>query len=202
MLTKWKAVLVLFTILFISACSSESTPEKADEPEEKVEEESSSNDEKEPEIVETDRGNFEMVSTAEDIGTYETGPVTLDFAAASLVTGTYTDDLFIDLIGREDVEYLNLGMDLAVSNKDIIFTWDHFRVETGTGEMVDPDEKMSDGLVERIFREEGVSRLFTFFFDETNVKDIEELTLYVKAPTDQTGNPLGDDLEIDLPLHP
>ncbi|ELK48757.1 hypothetical protein [Halobacillus sp. BAB-2008] len=162
-------------------------------------EEDNGNDNQQNKVVENSQGTFEMVELKRDLGTYESGPLSIKINDVSLVSGTYTDETVIKNIGREDVEYVAIGTKVSTSNEDISFTREHLSLATNTGEEISsPNAFMSDGLNKGVLGENELIRVFTFFLEESDVDDINELTLHIQAPQNSDEEPLGEDIDVDI----
>ncbi|MYL73121.1 hypothetical protein GLW00_20095 [Halobacillus litoralis] len=197
---KYLAFILLSTLLF--GCSDSTTENNgSDEKKQSPQEETQKENNVGEEVIEDSTGSFKILESTEDVGTYQSGPLTISLSAASLVSGTFTDDLFIDNIGREDVEYLNLGTEVSTTNENIVFTLDHLSLTTSTGEEIkSPNDFMSDGLNEKVLREKEMPRFFVFMFDKSKAKEIDYVTLHVKSPVNDSGEKLGEDLDIEIPF--
>ncbi|RWZ54525.1 hypothetical protein EQV77_14745 [Halobacillus fulvus] len=189
-----------FMILLISfvmaGCSDNNATTEPEPLEKEVNKEEDTNEE--VKLVENSQGSFKRFSWKEDIGTYEIGPLTIDISDASLVSGTYTDELITSSIGREDVEYISVGTVISTSNENITFTWDHLSLTTSTGEEVSPNDSMSDQLTQDVLSEKDLFRFFKFYLDESKVKNIQYVILHIKAPKNDEGESLGEDLDVKI----
>ncbi|MYL39838.1 hypothetical protein [Halobacillus litoralis] len=195
-----KILSFFFTISIITlvACSEEG---KQVEEEQSQQEKTSEEGEKtEEQDTGTPGGEFQSVAHKEDIDTVEVGPLTLTIVSSNLVTGTVTDPFILDKIGEENIDYINIGMEISTTDEDINFSSDHLKLTTDTGESFEsPHDFMSDKVEMQYIKEDFTrSRMIVYLFDNSKVEDIKSANLLIKAPTDQDGQPLGEDANVEI----
>ncbi|MBN8236541.1 hypothetical protein JF544_14855 [Halobacillus kuroshimensis] len=195
-------ILLSFLIVGCSNSGSEGNDSPAVEEnteQKETNDEGNGNDDQQNKVVENSQGTFEMVDLTRDLGTYKSGPLTIQISDVSLVSGTYTDETVIQNIGKEDVEYVSIGTKISTTSEDISLTREHLSLTTSTGEeIVSPNEFMSDNLNKEVLGENELIRVFTFFLEDSSVKDIDGLTLHIQSPLNSEGEPLGEDLDVEV----
>ncbi|MYL31267.1 hypothetical protein GLW03_15725 [Halobacillus halophilus] len=197
--------ITIFLPFLIAACSnsdsSANDPQTHEETTEQREndDKDNGNDNQQDKVVENSQGTFEMVDLERDLGTFESGPLTIQVSDVSLISGTYTDETVIQNLEKEDVEYVSIGTKISTRNEDILFTRNHLSLTTGAGEEVlSPNEFMSDDLSKDILSETDLIRVFTFFLEGSNVEEIDEVTLHIQSPLNSEGEPVGEDIVVDV----
>lgn len=192
---------LLVPFLLLSACNNDSSTngnDKTNQQEEKnnkTKEESSKHEAED----EYSYGDFEVVKAAKDIGSYKSGPISLRIEEAHLVSGTFADEYYIDHFGEKDAEYIQIAMVISTENKDINFNSKHLTLTTETGEKIDsPSDFMGTKVETQYLSKNDLTRILFYFFEESEVKDIDTVNLHVKAPTDNNGETLGEDIDIEM----
>ncbi|MBN8234047.1 hypothetical protein JF544_02265 [Halobacillus kuroshimensis] len=119
---------------------------------------------------------------------------------SNLVTGTITDPIILNKIGKENIDYINIGLDIDTTDEDINFSSEHLKLTTNTGETFEsPHDFMSDQVEMQYIKESFTrSRMIAYLFETSTVEDIESVDLLIKAPTDSNGQPLGEDANIKI----
>jgi hypothetical protein len=194
-------LVVIFSFLFwMSACNESSSEVNIEEPqsqEDKIKE----NNGDDSSDSESDYGDFEKVKYAQDIGSFQSGPISLELREVMTVSGSFNDQYYIDQIGKKDVEYIQIGMMISMSEENINFDSHHFTLTTDTDEELDdPNESFGTKIEPKYLSKDGTFRIMFYFLEDSKAEDIDEITMHVKAPTDSEGNPLGDDIKANIEL--
>ena len=125
---------ILILVVLLGACSDNNTNQQQ-----------SSREFNDNNIEQNSYGGFKHVGKAENLGTYKSGPISVTIKAANLNTGTLTDDFYIDLLGREKVDYMNIAIDISTESEKIQFDPGHLKVFTDAGETIEsPHDYLSD----------------------------------------------------------
>ncbi|MFD1851944.1 hypothetical protein [Oceanobacillus bengalensis] len=200
--------LLVPAILILGACNGEDQNEKAgsshqeDNSRQGVTESKEQNNENHFDQKETETfgGEFRAVAHKEDIGEVEIGPLTINIVVSNLVTGTITDPFILDNIGKENIDYINIGIEISTTNEDINFSSEHLKLTTNTGESFEsPHDYLSDKVEMQYIKEAYTrSRMICYLFEDSKVEDVESANLIIKAPTDKDGQPLGEDANIKI----
>ncbi|MCT1575719.1 hypothetical protein M3E13_05445 [Oceanobacillus kimchii] len=158
-------------------------------------------------------GDFYSYNKIENLGTYKTGPVSVDIESVETIKGSITKG--IKSAGEEEYQDMELisfltRFDLNESpdeiNENLNFnSKENLHLATHTGEKIDmPHSKLSsvvgiDMLKSNHEAEESpFLRIFIFEVEELAAQEIEAATLIIDAPVDSEGNAVGEDLEIEI----
>ncbi|MFD2195887.1 hypothetical protein [Oceanobacillus bengalensis] len=195
-------LLVLFSIsIIISGCND-------------VEKKTTSEQERDPVLIEESQfgldpsgGTFYRYSEIKNIGTYEIGPLTANIETAEAVKGSFKDDYeSYNVNANETIEMINFHIQFELNKdiEDVSFNQEHIHLKTNTGEKIDtPHELLSSVVSASILKSpknnnESYLRQFSFPLQESTLQDIKKVTLIIDAPLDSKGEPLGEDLEVEV----
>lgn len=146
-------------------------------------------------------GEFYIVDRTENIGTYQTGPLTINIEAAQLVKGNFLksenelspeEHYFINLIGT-----YNLDINEEQSN-EIAFNNSFLGVETDQGEHATVSENPSSVMESFTILDNELPYSTAFELEETAIEEVNRFTLFIQSPMDSNEEPLDDDLEIEI----
>ncbi|MYL70561.1 hypothetical protein GLW00_06860 [Halobacillus litoralis] len=197
---------LVLPILFLGACSEGNEDEEVDQTQQEnnsvQEDEKKQTKEKDSDRTEVDTfgGDFEAVAHREDIEKVKVGPLTINVVVSNLVKGTITDSFILDNIGKENIDYINIGLEIDTTEEDINFSSKHLKLTTNTGESFEaPHDYMSDQVEMQYIKENYTrSRMISYLFETSTVEEIESVDFLIKAPTDNNGQPLGEDAKIQI----
>ncbi|WP_200416651.1 hypothetical protein [Virgibacillus salexigens] len=148
-----------------------------------------------------DKGTFYRHSKVNNIGKYETGPVSITLESAEIVSGKYNEKYDYEDVNPEGEKMINFQarFELTQEIEDITFNQEYMHLLLDSEEMSEqPLELRSSAIDIPIIRNYNNTRQITFAIKETNLQDIEKATLIIDSPVDSSGEPLGEDLEIEV----
>ncbi|AVQ98040.1 hypothetical protein OBCHQ24_02965 [Oceanobacillus iheyensis] len=157
-------------------------------------------------------GEFYRHNKVEDLGTFETGPLSITVEVVETVNGSITTDLRYDdkdekknyksmeLISFQLLIELNEGIEDGVT-----FNEEFIHLLTDSGEMIEqPYESMTSFVTMSLLKYsqkhnvESRTRQFPFLLKESTAEEIEEATLIIDPPVDRNGETLGQEIEIEV----
>ena len=201
--------ITVIIILILFGCNNE--PEK----------DSNVNSVEEPTLIEEHEfglgklGEFYRFNKVEDIGTYSTGPITIEIEMVETIKGSMGTEVSsydkeeykdMELIGVQMTFDLNEEVDL---DKLSFSDEENIHLITDTGESIDqPDQSLSSIIDIATLKNAQIQeadaephlRMFVFQLEESTAEEIEKATLIIDAPVDSEGNSVGEDLEIEIDL--
>ncbi|MYL57589.1 hypothetical protein GLW20_08730 [Virgibacillus halodenitrificans] len=152
-------------------------------------------------------GNFKTLKGKTNVGTYETGPLTFNIKYAAVKKGKVESEILKNRLSEDKIEFVEVVMTLESKEKNINFTEKNFQLTTNTGEKFNkPEGLMSTGLnIDFAYSDSNFGSgdyyvTVTYILDKTKAEDVEEVKLNVKAPTDENGNAIGEDLHVNIPV--
>ncbi|MCT1579062.1 hypothetical protein M3E13_16050 [Oceanobacillus kimchii] len=155
-------------------------------------------------------GDFYSYNKIENMGTYETGPISVDIESVETIKGSITEG--IKSAGEEeyqDMELISflLRFDLIEQiDENLKFTSkENIHLVTDSGEEIQQPHSLLSSVVgidimktNHEAEESPFLRNFIFEVEESTAQEIEEAILIIDAPVDSEGNPVGKDLEIEI----
>ncbi len=194
---------LLFILLAVSGCSNgESTNQSTQEREATLIKEH-------PQFgLGPEGGEFYRYKKIEDIGTYETGPVTVHLESAEVVRGSFNEDHsdVYNVKANEILEMINFHVKFELNSKidDFTFNEKHLHLVTENNEKIEKPNELLSSVVHETFlkspedNSERFLRQFSFRLKESTVEEIEKATLIIDPPVDSSGDPLEEKLEIKV----
>ena len=182
----------------------------------KTKEEESSQEVNKPSLIKEHQfdldsiGTFYRYNKVEDIGTYETGPITMTVELAETVKGSITKDFRSDdKNAYESMEIINFQVRFELNKEvydDITFSNEkNIHLSTDTGEVIQQPFQFMSSVVNMSLLKNNQEynngshlRQFTFRLKESTAQDIEKATLIIDSPVNSSGEPLGEDLEVEV----
>ncbi|MCT1901766.1 hypothetical protein [Oceanobacillus sojae] len=156
------------------------------------------------------QGEFYRYNKIENIGTYETGPITIEVEMAETIKGSMDEDIpSYDTDEFKDMEIINVQLKFSLNEEiedNLNFSnHENMHIVTDTDEMINqPDQSLSNMIDMPIlknaqqFHADPYSRYFMFQLKESTAQEIEKATLLIDAPLDSERNVAGEDLEIEI----
>ncbi|WP_419892756.1 hypothetical protein [Oceanobacillus kimchii] len=199
--------ITVIIILILFGCNNE--PEK----------DSNVNSVEEPTLIEEHefglgkQGEFYRFNKVEDIGTYSTGPITIEIEMMETIKGSMEPEVsFYDKKEYKDMEFIGVQMKFDLNeevdlDKLSFSNEENIHLITDTGESIDQADQSLSSIIDIATLKnaqiqeadaEPHLRMFIFQLEESTAEEIEEATLIIEAPIDNEGNPVGEDLEIEI----
>lgn len=207
-MNKFLLLVVVLSLILLGGCSTDEQKEEVNpsQDENNSEKSNAHNNEQSAENsreqteADTYGGDFNVVAHKEDIDKVKVGPLTITIVVSNLVTGTITDSFALKEVGKENIDYINIGMKIDTTDEDINFSSEHLKLSTNTGERFEtPHEYLSDQVEMQYIKEIYTrTRMISYLFDDSKVEEVESAVLLIKAPTDENGQPLGEDAKINI----
>ncbi len=156
------------------------------------------------------RREFYRYKSINDIGTYETGPITITVEFAETVKGSITKDF---RSGNKDtyksMEIINFQvrfeLNKEVDDDSTFNNEENIHLSTDTGEVIQQPFQFLSSVVNmsilkntQEYNNGSYLRQFTFRLKESTAQDIKKATLIIDSPVDGSGEPLGEHLEIEV----
>lgn len=151
-------------------------------------------------------GDFETLKGKNDVGTYETGSVFFNIKSVTVQRGEL-NETFSNNATEGEIELVQILMKLNTTKKDINFTEENFQLSTNSGKtVIELEGFLSTSLLTDYAYTDTKDNpkdyfvTLTYILDEIKPETLQQVNLYVEPPTDQNGDPLGESIEIDIPL--
>ncbi|MBB6450986.1 hypothetical protein HNR44_002976 [Geomicrobium halophilum] len=152
------------------------------------------------ETVSDENGEQTLVSLADDVGTFETGPIILEIEKANGVSAVFEGEAAA-LLDQDEAEYIQVDMNVEnTSEDDIMFYASQATLITDTGEQLDPDMFLSDHMDGEYFGEVSKSGSSYYFLENSTADEVQSIELRYSAPTDEDFMDVGDELQIEIDL--
>lgn len=209
-------ICLFISLLILSACSdsSESTEQNkaTQDSDSKVEQNQKTSEQSENNNEDNDdgmfsMGDFETLKGKNDVGKYETGPISLTIKSVAVKRGETNEDFLNGRLPEGEIEFVEVLMTMTSDKNDINFTEDNFQLTTDSGEKFNKPEGLMSTALNIDFAYTGSDTgsgdyyvTVTYILEQTKVESLEEVNFYVKAPTDQNGNSIGEDINVDIPV--
>ncbi|MCG3419816.1 hypothetical protein [Oceanobacillus jordanicus] len=199
-------LITLFLLSFLVAVSGCSNGESTHQPDQ----------EREPILIKENQfglgteggGKFYRYKKIEVDGTYETGPVVVHLESAELVRGSFNEDHseVYNIKANETLEMINFHVKFELNSKIDNFTFNekYLHLVTENDEKVEKPNELLSSVVHESFlkspedNSERFLRQFSFRLEENNVEEIKKATLIIDPSVDNSGDPLGEKLEIEV----
>lgn len=183
-----------------NASSEEETTASTESSEEEAEEATTEGGTSIGETVSNEGGDHTLVSLAEDVGTFESGPMTLNISKINGVSSTIKGDL-ADIMETEELEYIQVDMNVESSSDDTLsFYPSQATLVTDTGEQLEPDMIMSehiDGEFMGKVKKEGINY---YILEQSKAADVKHVKLVITGATDANFEKVGEDITVEVDL--
>ncbi|PAF19708.1 hypothetical protein [Terribacillus saccharophilus] len=205
-------------VFVLAACGSDNTSKEEEgntsEEETTANAESAEKEEAEPaeettteggtsigETVSNEGGDHTLVSLAEDVGTFESGPMTLNITKVNGVSSKLKGQL-ATMMDTEELEYIQVDMNAeSSSDENVSFYPSQATLVTDTGEQLEPDMMMSehmDGEFMGKVKKEGINY---YILEQSKAADVKHVKLVVSGATDSNFEKVGEDITIETDLN-
>lgn len=179
-----------------TTASTESSEEEAESAEEATTEGGTSIGE----TVSNEGGDHELVSLAEDVGTFESGPMTLNITKVNGVSSKLKGQL-ATMMDTEELEYIQVDMNAESSSDETVsFYPSQATLVTDTGEQLEPDMMMSehmDGEFMGKVKKEGINY---YILEQSKAADVKHVKLVITGATDSNFEKVGEDITVEVDL--
>lgn len=143
-------------------------------------------------------GDFENLKEKNDLGTYESGPISFGIKSVTVKRGEI-NEAFLNGLPDGEVEFIKIVMNLTSKRNNINFTEENFQLKTDSGEKFKEPNALMSSVLDISYRGSGEYNVtVTYLLEKTKADDIQKINFYAKAPTDKNGQPLGKDINIDI----
>ncbi|MFJ6415059.1 hypothetical protein ACIQLG_19960 [Terribacillus saccharophilus] len=205
-------------VFVLAACGSDNTSKeeegnKSSEEETSASTENAEKEEAEPaeeatteggtsigETVSNEGGDHTLVSLAEDVGTFESGPMTLNITKVNGVSSKLKGQL-ATMMDTEELEYIQVDMNAeSSSDENVSFYPSQATLVTDTGEQLEPDMMMSehmDGEFMGKVKKEGINH---YILQNSKAADVKHVKLVITGATDSNFEKVGEDITVEVDL--
>lgn len=161
------------------------------------------NENKEAEVgdtVSSEAGEQTLVSRTDDVGEFESGPITLTIDKVNGVSGKLEGET-AEYMEMEEVEYIQVDMKVSNSSKEnVSFYASQATLTTDTGEQLEPNMMMSEHIDGEFLGQVNKEGTSIYILENSKAEDVNSVTLHFSGATNENIEPLGEDLEIDVEL--
>ena len=215
-----KITLFLALVLLLAACGGEatdSTSENSKEDtnteeqtetakgseEEETDSENNTTDggNKVGDVISNEAGDSTLVSLANDVGTFESGPIKLTIDKANGVSMKVSDS-YVELFETDQLEYIQVDMTVENTSEDhISFYASQAVMTTSTGEQLDPDMFLSDHIDGDYLGAVTKSGSSFYILKNSKAEDVESIKLHFSAPSDEDWEDVGEEIVVEISLN-
>ncbi|QQK79642.1 hypothetical protein HUG20_06955 [Salicibibacter cibi] len=152
------------------------------------------------ETVSDENGEQTLVSLADEVGTFESGPVVLEIEKANGVSAAFEAEPAM-LLDDPEVEYIQVDMNVEnTSEDDVMFYASQATLITDTGEQLEPDMMLSDHIDGDYFGQVSKDGSSFYILENSNADDVESIELRYNAAHDENFEDLGEDISVEIDL--
>ncbi len=146
-------------------------------------------------------GNFETFSMKENLGTIKSGPLSFKMKKVSVLKGIVDPGYRQGKLPDKKIDVVTFNLYGESEEREFQFDETHFTLRTGKGEIVEePNGMLSSAVFPLAFVSGERFTVITFLLEESKAEEIQNVTFQIKAPTDKNGEPLGEDVKLDIDL--
>lgn len=153
------------------------------------------------ETISTEGGDFTFHTRNDQLEPVEAGTLTLDFDQVAGISGVLSPE-FAEHVGQDKLEYIQVDIQVTNTSKDPI-NFDAYQATliTSTGEEITaPNPKLGE-IPEGNFAGEEKKQASVFYvLEKSKAEDVEWVRLVMKAPTNESNEKIGEDLDIKVEL--
>lgn len=204
------------SLLILSACSDNSegneqnkakqdSDSKVEQDQKTSEQSDNNNDGNDDDMF--SMGDFETLKGKNAVGTYETGPISITIKSVAVKRGETNEDFLNGRLPEGEIEFVKVLMTMTSEKNDINFTEDNFQLTTDSGEKFNKPEGLMSTALNIDFAYSGSDTgsgdyyvTVAYILEQSKAEALEEVNFYVKAPTDQNGNSLGENINVEIPI--
>ncbi|AST91973.1 hypothetical protein [Sutcliffiella cohnii] len=198
--------IALFLSLLITACSNDNADVANTEDEQQKQDQQVADEEEQQwqskpgDVMDTEGGKFTLVARNYKVGNVEVGPLSFHIPQVATLSGELYDD-FKEFVGEDYIEYVQIDMEVVNSSEqDVVIQAGDIKITTSNGEEVSPSEKLSV-IIDSEFEKSETKQGSLFFLLETgNVEELEWVEVKIPAPTDGSGNEIGEEKSFKVEL--
>ena len=214
-----KITLFLALILLLAACGGEKsesnnetnnenlnteeqaeTTEVSGEEEKNTEHDETAGGNKVGDVISNEAGDSTLVSLANDVGTFESGPIKLTIDKANGVSMEVSNS-YVDLFETNQLEYIQVDMTVENTSEDhITFYASQAVMTTSTGEQLDPDFILSDHIDGEYLGPITKSGSSFYILENSKAEDVESIKLFYSAPSNEDWEDVGEEIVVEIPL--
>lgn len=179
--------------------TSEPTEDKNEESETMTAEENENKEAKVGDTVTSEAGEQTMVSRTDDVGEFESGPITLTIEKVNGVSGKLKGQM-AEMLETEEIEYIQVDMKVSNSSEeDVSFYASQAVLTTDTGEQLEPDMLLSDHIGGEYLGQVNKEGTSFYILQNSKAEEVNSITLHHDAPHENENfESLGEKLEIDV----
>ncbi|MBN9653240.1 hypothetical protein J0K78_03100 [Halobacillus sp. GSS1] len=179
---------------------SSSDNEDSDEGETMTAEENENKEAEVGDTVTSEAGEQTLVSRTDDIGEFESGPITLTIEKVNGVSGTLKGEV-AEYMDMEEIEYIQVDMKVSNSSEeDVNFYASQATMTTNTGEQLEPDMMMSDHIDGEYLGQVNKEGSSFYILENSKAEDVTSVTLHYDAAHDMDFEDLGEKIKIEVEL--
>jgi hypothetical protein len=146
-------------------------------------------------------GDFESIKVKKDIGSFESGPISFSVESVSVYRGKLDPIYTQGVLPEDEIELVTFILYISSENQDIVFDEEHFELTTDSGEVFnEPNGSLSSAVYPLVLSSKERYTNVTYLLEKSKGEDIKRVKFRVKAPMDKSGQPLGENINIDIDL--
>lgn len=153
------------------------------------------------ETISTEGGDFTFHSRNDQVETVESGSVKMDFDQVAGISGVLSPE-FAEHVGQDRLEYIQVDIQVINTSTDPI-NFDAYQATmiTSTGEEIPaPNPKLGPPPEGNFAGEEKKQASVFYVLEKSKAEDVEWIRLVIKAPTNESNEKVGEDLDIKVEL--
>ncbi|WP_160141630.1 hypothetical protein [Salicibibacter halophilus] len=150
-------------------------------------------------------GEFYLIDETTDADSFDIGDMSLSIEKVQLVQGRFNKDE--NELMDEEREFISLIMDLNIPDnkgedyhETIDFDIDFMSVTTDTREHIETSEMYSSKIMPLTMQISDALVSVSYEIEESDIKDINAIEFEVESPVDIHGEPLGEDVEVEIEI--
>lgn len=152
-------------------------------------------------VISNEAGDSTLVSLANDVGTFESGPIKLTIDKANGVSMKVSDS-YVELFETDQLEYIQVDMTVENTVEDhISFYASQAVMTTSTGEQLDPDMFLSDHIDGDYLGAVTKSGSSFYILKNSKAEDVESIKLHFSAPSDEDWEDVGEEIVVEISLN-
>jgi len=152
------------------------------------------------ETVSKESGDHKLVSLAEDVGTFESGPIKMNITKVNGVSSELSGD-FATMMETDHLEYIQVDMDVEnTSDENITFYASQATLVTDTGEQLDPEMLFSEHIDGEFLGKVKKSGTNFYILKNSKAADVKHVKLVYSGASNENFENIGDDVTVEVDL--
>ncbi|RSL32770.1 hypothetical protein D7Z54_13570 [Salibacterium salarium] len=153
-------------------------------------------------VISNEIGESTLVSLANDVGEFETGPMILTIDKVNGVSSDLNAQ-GTEMFDTEQLEYIQIDITVENTSEDTVtFYADQATITTDTGEQIDgPDMLMSDHLGGEFIGEVEKTGTLIYPLEQSAAEEVSTVRILVNGPSDDNLDRVGEDIDTEVTLN-